>query len=79
MTDFMQWLYAHYIWPYLAEQPVCGPFEVDLSLIDTDLNGAQKENVRRSIEYYAIHAFLLGLKTGEGLAASVPSICGNKR
>lgn len=74
MTDFMQWLYAHYIQPYLAEQPVRGPFEMDLSLMDTDLNEDQKENVRRSIEYYAIHAFALGLKTGEGLAAYVPSV-----
>lgn len=66
MTDFMRWLYAKYVWPYLTEQDQRG-YETPLSLMDTCLDNALKKEYRRTLEFYTGHAFLLGLRTGAGL------------
>lgn len=74
MSDFMRWLYANYIWPQLKEQDQTG-YETPLSLMDTCLDTDLKQEYRRTLEFYAGHAFLLGLRTGAGLgeALSVPA------
>lgn len=70
MTDFMRWLYAHYISPQLKAADQTG-YEVHLSLLDTDLTTAQKKDYEKALELYASQAFLLGLRTGAGLAGSL--------
>lgn len=67
MTDFMRWLYAHYIEPQLKAADQTG-YEAHISLLDTDLTGDQKEDYRKALELYASEAFLLGLRTGVGLS-----------
>ena len=69
MTDFMRWLYAQYIRPHLEDADQTG-YEMHLSLLDTDLTRAQKEDYEKALELYASEAFLLGLRTGAGLSAS---------
>ncbi|MDO4316444.1 MAG: hypothetical protein Q4C45_11770 [Oscillospiraceae bacterium] len=71
MTDFMKWLYAHYIKPQLDEAPQDG-YEMWLSLMDGELTAELREVYNKNLEFTAIHAFLLGLRTGQGLAPVTP-------
>ena len=73
MTDFPRWLYVNYVKPRLgdlyppdSELPI-PPME---SLQDADLELL----CERAVEFYAGRAFLLGLRTGEGLYASQGSL-----
>ena len=68
MSDFMQWLYPRYIKPYLDEAPQDG-YEMWISLMDGELTSGQREIYQKTMEFTAIHAFLLGLRTGGGLSA----------
>ncbi len=72
MTDFTRWLYANYIWPYLKVQDPTG-YETPLSQMDTCLDSDLKREYRRSLEFYAGHAFLLGFRTGAGLEEALPA------
>ena len=71
MSDFMKWLYPHYIRPYLDSVPQ-GEYEMWLSLMDGDLEYQFREEFEKTLEFTAIHAFLLGLRTGAGLEAVTP-------
>ena len=71
MSDFMKWLYPHYIKPYLEAVPQ-GEYEMWLSSMDSGLLWELREEFGKTLEFTAIHAFLLGLRTGEGLSASMP-------
>lgn len=66
MTDFTRWLYANYIWPHLEAQDATG-YETPLSLLEGCLDDALKKEYHRTLEFYAGHAFLLGVRTGAGL------------
>ena len=67
MTDFMKWLYPRYIRPYLEEVPREG-----YALLDGELRAAEREDLDRVLEFTAVHAFLLGLRTGAGLREVTP-------
>ncbi len=67
MTDFMRWLYAHYIKPQLKTADTTG-YEAHISLMETDLTEDQQENYGKALEFYSCEAFLLGLRTGVGLS-----------
>lgn len=69
MTDFMRWLYAHYIKPDLDRQSTAG-YETPLSLMETCLDSEMQTQYARALEFYAANAFLLGLRTGVGLDQS---------
>lgn len=66
MSDFMKWLYAHYIRPQLDGAPR-EDYEMWLDLLDSDLPPLDREALEKSTEFTAIHAFVLGLRTGRGL------------
>ena len=70
MSDFMRWLYAHYIKPQLKNADQMG-YETHISLLDMDLTQEQKEDYEKALELYASEAFLLGLRTGVGLSGSL--------
>ena len=75
MTDFMKWLYPRYIRPYLDAVPQADysfHFEMWLSLMESDLEYQFREELDKTLEFTAIHAFLLGLRTGAGLGALIP-------
>ena len=76
MNDFMQWLYANYIKPYLDKQDISA-YETSLSLMDTNLDEYLKSQYGRVLEFYASHAFLLGLRTGAGLVYSSQNSLGS--
>lgn len=76
MNDFMQWLYANYIKPQIDTKDISA-YEMSLSLMDTNLNEYLKSQYGRVLEFYASHAFLLGLRTGAGLVYSSQNSLGS--
>lgn len=66
MSDFMKWLYANYIDPQVksASQE---DYEMHLSLLENCLEPDLVASFKKTQEFTAIHAFLLGLRTGRGL------------
>lgn len=66
MSDFLKWLYAQYIRPQLAAAPR-EEYEAPLDLIHNVLDPHARESYEKTLEFTAIHAFLLGLRTGRGL------------
>lgn len=66
MSDFMKWLYASYIKPQL-DKASPDEYELHLSLMENDLEPYLAESHAKALEFTAIHAFLLGLRTGRGL------------
>ena len=73
MSDFLKWLYPHYIRPYLDAAPQDG-YEWWLSLMEGELEPRFREEFEKTLEFTAIHAFLLGMRTGAGLAECFPQI-----
>lgn len=71
MSDFMKWLYPHYIKPYLDGAPQ-DDYELWLSLLESEMAPDFREVHAKSLEFTAIHAFLLGLRTGAGLSPLTP-------
>ncbi len=66
MSDFMKWLYRHYIRPQLdAAEPE--EYAMPLSLLDGSMTADMAADYEKAREFTAIHAFLLGLRTGRGL------------
>ena len=66
MSDFMKWLYGNYIKPQLNKAEP-GEYELHLSIMENDLEPYLTESQAKVLEFTAIHAFLLGLRTGRGL------------
>lgn len=73
MSDFARWLYANYIWPHLEAQDATG-YETPLPLLEGCLDDALKKEYHRTLEFYAGHAFLLGVRTGAELGAEMPGL-----
>lgn len=71
MSDFMLWLHASYIRPQLdaAEQ---GDYGFHFDLIRNSLPPSAWPSLEKCLEFTAVQAFTLGLRTGEGLAALPP-------
>ena len=59
MTDFMKWLYPRYIRPYVEAAPQ-EEYEMWLSLMESDLEYQFREEFDKTLEFTAIHVFLLG-------------------
>ncbi|MBM6977099.1 hypothetical protein [Intestinimonas butyriciproducens] len=70
MEAFLPWLYARYIYPYQEERVLGSGYELDLSLMDGSLTPEERVNFNKSREFFSLQAFVLGLRTGIGLAES---------
>ena len=70
MSDFMLWLYAHYIKPQIGTLSRESDYALRLELLQGQLDKGGLEDLDKALEFTAIQAFLLGLRTGEGLALS---------
>ena len=66
MSDFMKWLYGHYIKKELDGIPQ-EDYAFWFSLLDCELSPDGWEYYEKCAEFTAIHAFLLGLRTGQGI------------
>ena len=71
MSDFLTFLYAHYIKPYLDAQPRDDGDTFRSSLCENSQTAESQKDVDAVVAFAAAHAFLLGLRTGAGLAAEV--------
>lgn len=69
MTDFMTFLYRHYIRPYVASRPRDDGDAFRASLCENSQTPDSRKDVEAVVAFAATHAFLLGLRTGAGLAA----------
>lgn len=69
MSDFMLWLYANYIKPQTDAAPK-QDYAYHFDLVRNNLRPSEQENLNKALEFTAIQSFLLGLRTGEGLALS---------
>lgn len=68
MTEFQVFLCDGYIRPYVAR---CTGDAADLaafSALDWGLPPDLKDDLDRALRFHALHGFLLGLRTGRGLA-----------
>ena len=72
MNDFTRWLYANYIKPQLETLTKESDYALRIELLQGQLDGGGMEDLDKALEFTAIQAFLLGLRTGEGLALSRP-------
>ena len=70
MEAFLPWLYARYIYPYQEERVLGSGYELDLSLMDSNLTPEERVNFNKSREFFSLQAFVLGLRTGIGLSES---------
>lgn len=67
MSDFMKWLYANYIKPYLDTVPQ-GDYKPDFYFLEDEISSATADSFSKAQEFTAVHTFLLGLRTGKGLS-----------
>ena len=71
MSDFMRWLHANYIRPRLEAVPT-EDYSFHFDLVKNELPPSIHADLDKCLEFTAVHAFLLGLRTGEGLARLTP-------
>ena len=70
MEAFLPWLYARCIYPYQEERVLGSGYELDLSLMDSNLTPEERVNFNKSRDFFSLQAFVLGLRTGIGLSES---------
>lgn len=70
MSDFLLWLHANYIKPQMRTPVQGSDYALRLELLQSQLEENGLEDLDKALEFTAIQAFLLGLRTGEGLAFS---------
>ena len=73
MEEFLPWLSTRYIYPYQEEHVLGSGYEMELSLLESNLVPEDRRNYAKSREFFSLQAFLLGLRTGLGLAESFRS------
>lgn len=73
MSDFMKWLYKNYIKPQLDKKPQ-GDYRGDFYLLADEIDPGTAASFWKTQEFTAVHAFMLGVKTGKGLAQSIPDL-----
>lgn len=67
MSAFMLWLHANYIRPQI-DAADRGDYSFHFYLVRNDLPPTARQSLEKCLEFTAVQAFTLGLKTGEGLA-----------
>lgn len=68
MSDFMHFLYDHYIRPYVAGRTMGESDWEHLGPLMESLSIEQKDDLAAALRFFAARSFLLGLRTGVGLA-----------
>ena len=67
MDDFTRWLYTNYIKPQLGTITKESDYALRIELLQGQLDKGGMEDLDKALEFTAIQAFLLGLRTGQGL------------
>ena len=72
MSDFMKWLYIHYIKPQTDAAPL-EEYAFHLDLVRNSLTPSVRQDLEKVLEFQSVQAFSLGLRTGKGLVDSFTS------
>lgn len=72
MSDFMLWLHANYIRPQLEAVPP-EDYSFHFDLVKSELPPSVWAELDKCLEFTAIHAFALGVRTGAGMARLIPA------
>ncbi len=64
MSDFMLWMYYHYIKPNIERQPKDDAEEMQLDFLNNELNPLGQRALQVALAHYAVQGFRLGLRTG---------------
>ncbi len=70
MSDFMLWLYANYIKPQMKTPAQGSDYALRRELLESQLEEHGLEDLEKVLEFQSVQAFLLGVRTGEGLAVN---------
>lgn len=70
MSDFLLWLYANYIKPQIGVPLEESGYAFHLDIVRNNLRSSEWASLEKVLEFQSIQAFLLGMRTGEGLAAT---------
>jgi len=66
----MLWLYANYIKPQMEKPAQGSDYALRRELLESQLEEHGLEDLEKVLEFQSVQAFLLGMRTGEGLAIS---------
>ena len=64
MSDFMRWMYIHYIRPNIESQPKDDAEDMWFTFLDYELDPNQTQALQEALAYYAVQGFRLGVRTG---------------
>lgn len=67
MSDFMRWMYDHYIKPNIESQPKEFGEAMTFDSLNNELDPQIQELLQEALAYYAAQGFRLGVRTGLGL------------
>ena len=67
MSNFMRWMYDHYIKPQIESQPKDATEAMWFDRLDNELYPQEKESLQAVLAFYAAQGFRLGVRTGLAL------------
>lgn len=67
MSDFMCWMYHHYIKPQIESQPKDDAEAMWFDLLFNELDPQMRQTLQKALYFYAVQGFRLGVRTGIAL------------
>lgn len=71
MSDFMRWMYDHYIKPNIENQPKDEGEAMQLDLLSNELPPQMRKTLQDVLALYAVQGFRLGVRTGVTLGGEL--------
>ena len=71
MTDFMRWMYDHYIRPNIESQPITDGESMQIDLLKNELTPDMQRTLQEVFAFYAVQGFRLGVRTGVTLQSDL--------
>lgn len=71
MSDFMRWMYHHYIKPNIENQPREEGETLQIDLLNNELSPQMRKTLQEVLALYATQSFRLGVRTGVTLHADL--------
>ncbi len=63
MTDFMRWMYDHYIKPNIESQPKDDGIAMQIDLLNNELEPQLRRTPQTVLAFYTTQGFRLGVRT----------------
>ena len=71
MSDFMRWMYDHYIKPNIESQSKDDAVALQIDLLSNELDPQLRRTLQAVTAFYAVQGFRLGVRTGVTLHADL--------